>query len=262
MHTFPGRGAGHDGNSALSLEAMKGQDLPLAVDGETGENKNPGQAGFSRRASAALKYAALASVVLCAAFLAGFALFADHVSKLAAPENPAAADAIIVLTGGQSRIDAALELLKSGKGERLLISGVNPVASSESLRAAAGADRALFQCCVDIDREALDTIGNAEESAQWVEKHNYQSIILVTNNYHMPRSLLELRRLLLHARVDPYPVVNSSLENGGWLAKPDALRVIFTEYTKYLAALARGLVPGSSRPSGISVVNASEAAPH
>jgi uncharacterized SAM-binding protein YcdF (DUF218 family) len=242
---------------------MKGQDLPLAVDGETGENKNPGQAGFHRRATAALKYAALASVVLCAAFLAGFALFADHVSKLTAPRDPAAADAIIVLTGGQSRIDAALGLLKSGKGERLLISGVNPVASSESLRAAAGADRALFKCCVDIDREALDTIGNAEESAEWVEKHNYQSVILVTNNYHMPRSLLELRRLLQHARVDPYPVVNTRLEHGGWLAKPDALRVIFTEYTKYLAALARGLVPSSgSRPSGISVVNASEAAPH
>jgi uncharacterized SAM-binding protein YcdF (DUF218 family) len=262
MHTFPRAGAGQDGNSELSLDGMKGQDLPLAVDGETGENKNPGQAGFHRRATAALKYAALASGLLCAAFLAGFAFFADHVANLAAPENPATADAIIVLTGGQARIDAALELLKSGKGERLLISGVNPAASSESLRAAAGADRALFRCCVDIDREALDTIGNAEESAEWVEKHNYQSVILVTNNYHMPCSLLELRRLLQRARVDPYPVVNSRLEHGGWLAKPDAVRVMFTEYTKYLAALARGLVPGGSRPSGISVVNASEAAPH
>src|SRR4029079_12695914 len=97
------------------------------------------------------------------------------------------------------------------------------------------------------DREALDTIGNAEESAEWVEKHNYRSVILVTNNYHMPRSLLELRRLLQHSRVDPYPVVNSQLRDGGWLAKPAAVRVIFTEYTKNLAALAPGRPPGSRR---------------
>src|SRR4051794_20535567 len=223
MHMFPGADAGQHRNSELSQSGMKGQDLPLAVDGDAGVNKTPGQAGLPRRVTAAVKYAALASALLCATFLAGFALFADHVSSLAAPQNPPSADAIIVLTGGQSRIDAALDLLKSGKGERLLISGVNPVASSESLRAATGADRALFKCCVDIDREALDTIGNAEESAEWVEKHNYQSVILVTNNYHMPRSLLELRRLLQHARVDPYPVVNSRLEHGGWLAKPAAV---------------------------------------
>ena len=214
------------------------------------------------RLKTALRISALSLLVLATLFAGGFGWFANKVAHLTTPANPQKADAIIVLTGGQSRIDAALGLLKSGKGERLLISGVNPVASSESLRAATGADRALFKCCVDIDREALDTIGNAEESAEWVEKHNYQSVILVTNNYHMPRSLLEMRRLLQHATVAPYPVVNSRLEHGGWLAKPDALRVIFTEYTKYLAALARGLVPGSGKPTGIAVVNASEAASH
>jgi uncharacterized SAM-binding protein YcdF (DUF218 family) len=254
--------AGQHRNSELSLSSMKGQGLPFVVDGETGEDKNPGQAGIRRRVTAVLKYTVVAAFLLCAMFLAGFALFAGHVSNLAAPENPQSADAIIVLTGGQSRIDAALELLKSGKGERLLISGVNPVASSESLRAATGADRDLFKCCVDIDREALDTIGNAEQSAEWVEKHNYQSVILVTNNYHMPRSLLEMRRLLQNARVDPYPVVNSRLENGSWLAKPDAIRVILTEYTKYLAALVRGVLPGTGRSASLSVVNASEAASH
>ena len=44
------------------------------------------------------------------------------------------ADAIIVLTGGQSRLDAALDLLKSGKGKRLLISGVHPDADRDDLQ--------------------------------------------------------------------------------------------------------------------------------
>lgn len=196
-------------------------------------------------------------VLLLAAFvfIAGFALFATHVSGLTTPANPAKADAIIVLTGGQSRIDAALNLLKTGKGERLLISGVHPAATRRQLQLATGSDKALFSR-VDIDRAALDTIGNAEESAKWVESHDYGRVILVTNNYHMPRSLLEMGRLLRHATLQPYPVVNSKLDDGSWLTKPKAFRVLFTEYNKYLLALARGILPVKPTADGIDVATA------
>ena len=175
-------------------------------------------------------------------FTSGFAYFSDHISRLAAPHEPAGADAIIVLTGGQYRIDAAVDLLRSGKGKRLLISGVNPMADADDLQRATGADDALFKCCVDIDHAALDTVGNAAESAKWVSVNAYGSAILVTNNYHMPRSLLEMRRVNASLTIVPYPVVNTPLGGGEWMRKPEALRVLFTEYTKYLAALARSLV--------------------
>lgn len=191
------------------------------------------------------------------AFAGGFGWFAEHISRLTTPENPPNADAIIVLTGGQSRIDAALGLLKSGKGKRLLISGVNPVTDRKSLQAATGGDQGLFSCCVDIDYAALDTIGNAEESAKWVRDHAYEHIILVTNNYHMPRSLLEMGRYLESSVLEPYPVVNSRLDEGRWMANRNALRVLFTEYTKYLGALARYVVPLRSTPDGVAVVEAS-----
>jgi uncharacterized SAM-binding protein YcdF (DUF218 family) len=125
------------------------------------------------------------------------------------------------------------------------------------LQKATGGDEALFSCCVDIDRAALDTIGNAEESAKWVESHAYDSVILVTNNYHMPRSLLEMGRLLRHATLEPYPVVNTDLGNGGWLTKPQALRVLFTEYSKYLLALARGVVPLKPNQRGVTLADVS-----
>ena len=234
---------------------MKGPDAPDLAEARPEQSARP---GWLRRATRALSIAGIGVLSAVLLFAGGFALFATHVSGLATPENPDAADAIIVLTGGQSRIDAALDLLKSGKGERLLISGVNPVAGREALRAATGADKRLFKCCVDIDNAALDTIGNAEESAKWIEQHAYGRVILVTNNYHMPRSLLEMRRLLVKATLEPYPVVNSRLDGGGWMVKPDALRVIFTEYLKYLAAVARGLVPPSAEElSDLTVVNAS-----
>ncbi|PWK64582.1 uncharacterized SAM-binding protein YcdF (DUF218 family) [Aminobacter sp. AP02] len=196
-------------------------------------------------------------ILVAAAFIftGGFALFATHVSGLSTPADPARADAIIVLTGGQARLDAALDLLKAGKGERLLISGVHPAATRRQLQLATRSDKSLFSR-VDIDRAALDTIGNAEESAKWVESHAYQRVILVTNNYHMPRSLLEMGRLLRHANLEPYPVVNSKLDDGSWLTKPEALRVLFTEYNKYLLALARGIVPVKPSSDGELVAQA------
>jgi len=203
-----------------------------------------------------VRWLAAGTFGLCLLFLVGFAAFASHIGRLAAPSDVRAADAIIVVTGGQSRIDAAVDLLRSGKGKRLLISGVNPMAKREDLRAATGGDRGLFACCVDIDHAALDTIGNAEESAKWVRGHAYDSVILVTNNYHIPRTMLEMRRLLDHEDLQPYPVVNTRLDGGEWLTKPRAIRVLFTEYTKYLAALARGAFPAPATHGDVEVVNA------
>ena len=214
-------------------------------------HRKPGRLATALRACC---FVLLALVVL---FAGGFGWFANKVSHLTTPANPAKADAIIVLTGGQSRLDAAMDLLASGKGDRLLISGVHPSASRRQLQAAIGGDKKLFSCCVDIDRAALDTIGNAEESAKWVESHAYGTVILVTNNYHMPRSLLEMGRLLHNAKLEPYPVVNTNLDNGGWLTKPEALRVLFTEYNKYLLALARGIVPVKPTPDGIALADTS-----
>ncbi|MBN9550904.1 MAG: YdcF family protein [Alphaproteobacteria bacterium] len=214
----------------------------------------PAGLGRLRLALRVCGFAALAALAL---FAGGFGWFADKVSHMTTPLNPARADAIIVLTGGQSRLDAAMDLLASGKGERLLISGVHPSATKRQLQAAMGGDKRLFSCCVDIDRAALDTIGNAEESAKWVENHAYGSIIIVTNNYHMPRSLLEMGRLLHGARLEPYPVVNTNLGNGGWLTKPEALRVLLTEYSKYVLSLARGFLPLRATPEGITLAEAS-----
>lgn len=234
--------------------AMKGHHL----DDASGQGPGLGYeaAVRKRRLPVFLRASSVAILGGLILFLGGFALFATHVSQLSTPEDPPAADAIIVLTGGQARLDAAIDLLKSGKGERLLISGVHPSTSSRMLQAATGGDKALFSCCVDIDRAALDTIGNAEESAKWVRTHAYERVILVTNNYHMPRSLLEMSRLLDREELDPYPVVNSKLDNGGWIVQPDALRVLFTEYNKYLAALARGVLPYHPA-TGAAVMNAS-----
>ena len=178
-----------------------------------------------------------------AAFVIGFLAFVESISEMRQPDLAADADGIVALTGGQNRLEAAASLFAQGKGKRLLISGVNPSIDKKDLLNAVGGDPAKFACCVDIDHEALETVGNAEQTAEWAKNHGFDELILVTNNYHMPRSLLELKRAAPKVKIIPYPVVNSDLANWSWMTRPDTARVLFAEYLKYLGALSRAVLP-------------------
>lgn len=129
------------------------------------------------------------SLVLALVLLGiGFLLFANSIDR-SRREPERSADGIAVLTGGVSRIDEAMGLLARDKAKRLLITGVNRTTTAEELKQLASQGDQLFACCVDIDHEALNTIDNATETSQWVRRHHYNSIIVVTSNYHMPRAL-------------------------------------------------------------------------
>ncbi len=193
------------------------------------------------RAFSLVGAAGLASVTVAAIFAIGFLSFASDVSAMRQPAAAPKADAIIVLTGGHARIDAAVDLLAAGNARRLLISGVHPDTSLESIRRATGGDKALFACCVDIDKAALNTIGNAAETAKWVHARGYRSVIVVTNNYHMPRSLLEFGRSLDGVAIHAYPVVNTDISDYAWLTNGASLRVLASEYLKYAAARLRSM---------------------
>lgn len=178
-----------------------------------------------------------------AAFVIGFLVFVENVSEMRQPDLAGAADGIVALTGGQNRLEAASALFANGKGKRLLISGVNPDIDKKDLQRAVGGDPAKFGCCVDIDHDAQETVGNAAQTAKWAKDHGFDELILVTNNYHIPRSLLELKRAAPKVKFIAYPVVNSDLANWSWMTRPDTARVLFAEYLKYLGALSRAVLP-------------------
>lgn len=199
-----------------------------------------------RRKSARAGVARLLGVIALAAlaaFIIGFVAFVENISALRQPDLSDAADGIVALTGGHNRLEAAAALFAQGKGTRLLISGVNPSIDKKDLLNAVGGDLEKFSCCVDIDHEALETVGNAEQTAKWARDNGFNEIILVTNNYHIPRSVLELKRVAPKLRIIPYPVVNSDLANWSWMTRPDTARVLFAEYLKYLGALSRAVLP-------------------
>ncbi|MGQ0531286.1 MAG: YdcF family protein [Caulobacteraceae bacterium] len=184
-----------------------------------------------------------AAIIALIAFIAGFWGFAETVREDA--QDPPQAQAIVALTGGSlDRLTTGVRLLEQRKGERLLISGVNRIVTDEELYHAIDVDPALGECCIDVGRSADDTLGNASETAAWAREHRYTSIILVTDDYHMPRSKAELELALPEAEIHPYPVRTRWTDPKLWRSDLGAAARLGAEYVKYLVIRGREALIG------------------
>jgi uncharacterized SAM-binding protein YcdF (DUF218 family) len=181
---------------------------------------------------------ALLALGAALAFGGGFLWFVQHVATEEAPLERNA-DGIVVLTGGASRIADAIDLLAAGHGKRLLISGVHRATSSREIARAVPRHEGLLACCVDLDHWAVNTSGNATETKRWVKSRNFQSLIVVTSNYHMPRSMAELAHQLPDVTLIPFPVVSDKLRTDSWWSSPATMKLLVSEYVKYMVAQVR-----------------------
>ncbi len=191
---------------------------------------------FRRRRAPLLRFFLLTVALVALAWLAGLMVFMAGI-----PREPitsqSAADGIVVLTGGDYRLDEAMQLLAQGRGERLLISGVHEGTSRADFLALYGEEKASdLECCVDLDRAAMDTRGNAQETGRWARAHGFTSLIVVTANYHMPRSLMEMRRTLPGVTLIPHPVFPPGFGPTTRWEWSIAGRLILREYLKYSAS--------------------------
>ena len=178
--------------------------------------------------------------ILALIWLIGLFAFADRVRGYTPAPEPERADAIVALTGPSAeRVNAAIRLLEQDKGERVLISGVNREVRRQELRALTPGSNKLFNCCVDLGFEAEDTTGNAQEIAAWADAKGYDSLIVVTSDYHMPRALTEIRAAAPGVELTPYAVETPSLDNSRWWKAAVTARRMTLEYMKYLAVLGR-----------------------
>lgn len=182
----------------------------------------------------------LIGLLLCAAMVfisVNFFIFVRSIDDLQQRSHASFGDVdgVVVLTGGENRIEAGINLLKNNYGRRLLISGVDENSSRNAIANAVGEANAFKGCCIDLDREAKDTIGNARYTARWVDLHGFKKLIVVTSNYHMPRSLLLLKRQMPGVELVPVSTETSGLEDMNAFQKM-ASPVVVHEFAKYLTA--------------------------
>jgi uncharacterized SAM-binding protein YcdF (DUF218 family) len=194
---------------------------------------------LARRAAGRLVRAALWLALIGAiVFPLGFLWFAWMVPTREVALDRTA-DGIVVLTGGSSRVNDAFELLASKRGRRLLITGVYPATNRGEISRVLPEYQRLFACCVDLDRTAVNTLGNAIGTRRWAEAQGFRSLIVVTSSYHMPRALAELAHQLPEVELVPYPVVSEKLRAEPWWSHLATAKLLFSEYVKYIVAAIR-----------------------
>ncbi len=173
------------------------------------------------------------------AFAAGFWLFTEDV-RAPAPNPAPDADAVVALTGGSvERLKTGVRLLKEAHAGKLLISGVNRDVADAELTALLDIEADLAACCVEFGRSAEDTLGNASETAAWADRNNLKSLILVTDDYHMPRSYAELSIAMPNVAIYRYPVRTRWTNPKIWRNDLAAANRLLREYVKYLMIRGR-----------------------
>ena len=143
------------------------------------------------------------SFFLCFLLLAGLALASFQQFILTLPKANISLveplNGIVVVTGGQARIQKGLEMLSGGKANKMLISGVGQGISKQLLRESlslSDEEALFFDCCVEIEFTAIDTDGNARAPIRWMQKHNLKVVLIVSANYHLPRAEIIFRLLI------------------------------------------------------------------
>ncbi|MDO9412548.1 MAG: YdcF family protein [Pseudolabrys sp.] len=168
----------------------------------------------------------------------GFFAFAAQIAGEEVPVDRRA-DGIVALTGAAARIPDAIELLAGERGKRLLITGVHRATSATEIARLTPLYSKFFTCCIDLDRSALNTFGNALEAKRWARSHNFNSLIVVTSNWHMPRAMAEIEHQLPDVALIPYPVISEKVKTEPWWQNVSTARFLVAEYLKYLFALTR-----------------------
>ena len=156
-------------------------------------------------------------------WLLGFAWFAATLPQPAPASEKT--DVIVVPTGGAGRIERGLAMLRVRSARKLFVSGVDRKVRPREFAAQYKVTPAEMACCVVLGFAALDTRGNALETANWIESGHFRSLRLVTSDWHMRRSVGELEEALPDVRLieDAVP------------SKP-SLRTLFLEYHKLMAS--------------------------
>jgi len=169
--------------------------------------------------------------LLLVAWLIGFLWFAIALPQPAGAETT---DAIVVPTGSGGRIPRGLALLRQGAARQMLVTGVDRDVRPNEFALEYDASARLMECCVTLGFTALDTRGNARETAAWVAENRVRSIRLVTADWHMRRAASELEGTLPSG----VTVLRDAVQ-----AQP-SLWTLFLEYHKLIATWFVRALPG------------------
>ena len=143
---------------------------------------------------------------------------------------------VVVATGGSNRILKGINLIEDNIERKMLITGVGKGISKIDIAKAINANKKqsnILNCCVDLDLTAINTQGNAMEASEWLKKNDSKNSFLVTANYHMPRLILEFKRVNPKINLNIIPV-KPDLDPINKMYLPNNFILISKEYLKFI----------------------------
>ena len=156
-------------------------------------------------------------------------------------------DVILELGGNASRMKTAIALAKIYPDAQIIISSEgNPVGVNDMLEAAGiSEDKYIF------DYNAWDTVTNFTKTLQLVKSYKPQNVYVVTDQFHMRRSMAIARAVYVLQGINLHPVpylgTTSKDSEDEHLVKTDRFRAWLwrlTGYLKYYPDVKQRRMPG------------------
>lgn len=163
---------------------------------------------------------------LCVLLMLTFFLTAGRF--LALSQSPQQADTIIVLSGGQGRVEKAAELYQAGFASSLILTN-----GLESKMLSIATSSGIPQDAILLENAALSTYQNAEYTLPIMKEHGYTSAIVVSSDFHMRRVKLLFDRVYKGSGIElTYVSSETSYNASRWWSNHRSRETTFNEYVK------------------------------
>ena len=175
-------------------------------------------------------------LVLCLSLFCLEALYFAWVARQ--PSEQSDVDAIVVFYGSLNRVRGAYDLVKQGVAPQLIISP----ASWRYIKLFEKRFGALGKAAFILEEKAETTFTNAFYSAQRIRENDFRSVLLVTSDYHMPRSFLLLKLNLLdaHCRIGMFKLDTRIRDSETWPERIARLKMTYNEMIQLWGSLLEG----------------------
>lgn len=171
-------------------------------------------------------------------FLLGAAVIPHFLACGEGHSTGKAADAILVLSGGENRIAEGFRAWKEGEGKELFILGAGQEATFTSILPAGTEISPAELSRIHIEGWSGNTLENAFSAKSAVVSRGYRDVIIVTSDYHVPRAYLAMRKILPpDVSISVSPVVSNWGRKGAWRRLPRLFLVEGWKYWGYLLFL-------------------------
>ncbi|MDH6373276.1 uncharacterized SAM-binding protein YcdF (DUF218 family) [Paenibacillus sp. PastF-3] len=150
-------------------------------------------------------------------------------------QSPQPSDAIIVLSGGQGRVEKAAELYKAGYAPYIILSNAKEITSRSGDMLQTALNLGIPQDAIYTENAAESTYQNAEFTLPIMKEHDLQSAIVVSSDFHMRRVKLLYDRVYKKSEIELTYVGSPSGYNAKrWWSDRNSRETTFNEYAKMI----------------------------